>query len=417
LRWNWQRVFFCWSWQRFLLCCSSSSNEEEEVAEESNEEEEEVAEESNEEEEEGAEESNEEEEKAAAASNVEEFNALKRVPAWNGFFRTFYGDDDDPYDLGELVMGKKFAEGGQAELYEAHVKWRYPVANEEDLRDGREYVLKVFKKGTFLKHLKSQFPQGLFKLHQEGMEATKSPSPVPRYVCGVQRGMLLRDGRFAFLMEKEHLDLRGLIERNMQLKSGEDLGPFSKEDAEFMMYNVALGVDWLHSCDIVHRDLKASNVLMWEYKSGYPKWNCFVADYECSIGVIGTGFFRAPEILQACKDRRTHQNVDVFSKAADVYGFGMICYEILTGKLPFEDHPPNDYNLVLGGKCLKIPKYVDNWICKLLGRCWQYDPNARPTIGEILDMILEHSIEARRYQEFLKEKYGEKYKSMYHAEM
>jgi hypothetical protein len=80
------------------------------------------------------------------------------------------GNDDNFYDCGELVMGKKFAEGGHAELYEAHVKWWYPEGNEEDLRDGREYVLKVFKKGTFLKHLKSQLPQGLLKVHIEDME-------------------------------------------------------------------------------------------------------------------------------------------------------------------------------------------------------------------------------------------------------
>ena len=67
-------------------------------------------------------------------------------------------------------MGKKFAEGGQAELYEAHIKWWYPKGNEEDLRDGHEYMLKVFKKGTFLKHLKSQLPQRLLKVHIEDME-------------------------------------------------------------------------------------------------------------------------------------------------------------------------------------------------------------------------------------------------------
>ena len=68
------------------------------------------------------------------------------------------------------------------------------------------------------------------------------------------------------------------------------------------MYRVALGVERLHNSDIVHRDLKASNVLVNENKNGWPRWFCFVADYECSIGVVGTNFFRAPEILQVCKE-------------------------------------------------------------------------------------------------------------------
>jgi hypothetical protein len=57
--------------------------------------------------------------------------------------------------MGELEMREKFAEGGQVELYDVHIKWWYPEGNEEDLREGCEYVLKVFKKGTFLKHLQS----------------------------------------------------------------------------------------------------------------------------------------------------------------------------------------------------------------------------------------------------------------------
>ena len=372
------------NWQRVLFCCSCNVEED-----------------------------------LAAASNVEEFKALQRDPASGGFFQTFgYEFEGSGYGrMGKLVMGKKFAEGGQAELYEAYVKWWYPEGNEEDLREGQEYVLKVFKKGTFLKQLKSQLPKGLLKVHNEGMELKKSPTykPGPRYVSQVHRGILLRDGRFAFLMVKDDLDLRNLIEHNMKLRTSEDLGPFSKEDVESMMYSIALGIDWLHSNDIVHRDLKASNVLVKEYKSGFPKWDCFVADYECSVGVIGTGFFRAPEILQACKDGNVSQNREVFSKAADVYGYGMICYEILTGKLPFEDHHVNDYNVVLSGKCPELPNYVEKWIYKLLGRCWQYDPKARPTIEEILNILIVHSVAARRYQEGLKTLFGEDYRSRHHV--
>jgi hypothetical protein len=372
------------NWQRLLFCCSSNVEED-----------------------------------LAAESNVEEFKALQRDPASGSFFETIgYELEGSPNKrLGELVMGKKFAEGGQAELYDVQFKWWNAEDNENDLRLGREYVLKVFKKGTFLKDLKSQLPQGLLKVHNEDMEIIKSPiyKPVPRYFSKVHRGILLKDGRFAFLMEKEDLDLRNLIERNMKLKTSEDLGPFSKEEVEFMMYGVALGIDWLHSNDIVHRNLKASNVLVMEFKSGYPKWYCLVADYECLVGVVGIGFFRAPEILQTCKDGNVSQKLEVFSKATDVYGYGMICYEILTGKLPFEDHSTNDYNLVLSGKCLELPEYVEKWVCKLLGSCWQYDPKAKPTIGEILDILIAHSKEAKRFQESLKTRYGENYRGRHHV--
>lgn len=58
------------------------------------------------------------------------------------------------------MIGKKFAEGNQGELYEAQVKWRHPNWRELFLREDvhkypdAEYVLKVFKKGTLLEGLK-----------------------------------------------------------------------------------------------------------------------------------------------------------------------------------------------------------------------------------------------------------------------
>ena len=179
------------------------------------------------------------------------------------------------------------------ELFHCHVKWGNPKGNEDDLEKGREWVLKVFKKGTFLCHLKSQLPHGLLQFHATEMKNWNSPTPkeFSRYYCAVINGTLLEDGRFAFMMEKEHFDLRSLIEREMKSKGGEGGGPFSKKEAEFMMCSVALGVEWLHNHKIVHRDLKASNVLVWECKSGWPKWEPLVADYECSIGVVGMGFF------------------------------------------------------------------------------------------------------------------------------
>ncbi|KAG0559164.1 hypothetical protein M758_10G082200 [Ceratodon purpureus] len=351
----------------------------------------------------------------AEESNKQEFMGLQRHPTWGTFFRTFYGEDDNLYDNGELVVGEKFAEGGQAELFHAKVTWWDPKYNERDEREGTNYVVKVFKKGTFLRELKSQLPHGLLQFHVEDMENLKSPTPkvMPRYFCHVHRGILLKNGQFAFLMRKDDLDLRSLIERNMGLRSDGDCGPFSKEECEVMMYDIALGVEWLHNRDIIHRDLKASNVLVYEFKSGWPKWRCFVADYECSIGVVGTGFFRAPEILQALKERTTSQKPEVFSRAADIYAYGMTCYEVLTGKLPFEDHPLHDQTSSMIDQVInddlrpEIPEHVEGWARNLLNSCWQSDLSARHSVGEILDLLSINSAFVRRREKNLKEEFGE----------
>jgi hypothetical protein len=69
----------------------------------------------------------------------------------------------------------------------------------------------------------------------------------------------------------------------------------------------------------------------------------------------------------------------------------MTCYEILTGKLPFEGHPLYDFDLVLNGHRPEVPKYVDGWICELLSRCWQADPTIRPSFAEILNLLISNS--------------------------
>jgi serine/threonine protein kinase len=248
-----------------------------------------------------------EEEEVAEVSNARVFKVFKDLqahPTWGDFFRT---QDYFP----EFVVGKKFAVGAQAELYHVQLRGRTAKWNEENRRDGTEWVLKVFR------NLQLQVPSGYldFRTHLLNMD---SP-PLPRFQSGVVHGILLEDGRFAFLMAKEDFDVRDVIERNMKSSSSEGKGPFSVAEVELIMYKIALGMDWLYSCNIVHRDLKALNVLVKEFKRGTPRYNCYVVDYECSVGVIGTGFFRAPEILQACKDKKLMERREVFSKVADIY--------------------------------------------------------------------------------------------------
>lgn len=91
----------------------------------------------------------------------------------------------------------------------------------------------------------------------------------------------------------------------------------------------------LHTYNIIHRDIKASNVVVSKPKEGdlVASEDCVmdvgVADWECSVGVVGSRFWRAPEILQQLKDKTPSCKVK-FTKKVDVYSFAMICYEIVT---------------------------------------------------------------------------------------
>jgi serine/threonine protein kinase len=172
-------------------------------------------------------------------------------------------------------------------------------------------------------------------------------------------------GEVSVVMKAYRGDLRNLIDKRMDyLKSrmrsnmqDDDatqmmMMPFSYDLTLHIMHFIAFGMHNLCEKGIIHRDLKASNILVWpasynkegriqihdsrkvELKEdlAYDWFYVYVGDYESSDSVVGTGFWRPPEVPKALKERIT----PTYTAAVDVYGFGMVCYELLTGHIPFE---------------------------------------------------------------------------------
>jgi serine/threonine protein kinase len=209
-------------------------------------------------------------------------------------------------------------------------------------------------------------------------------------------------------------DLRNLIDKRMDyLKSrmrsnmqDDDatqmmLMPFPYDLTLRMMEQIAVGMERLRVIGIIHRDLKASNIFVSpvDYKKegtirinsrtvelkqdlAYNWFLAYVGDYESSDGVVGTGFWRPPEVLKAVKEDIT----PTYTTGVDVYGFGMVCYELLTGHIPFqcEDIRATDYDAVLSGRRPKLPDYLSPGMTQLLLKCWHQDPCQRPRWDEII---------------------------------
>lgn len=145
---------------------------------------------------------------------------------------------------------------------------------------------------------------------------------------------MLEDGRFAFVMVKCWGDLRKLIDQVMQEKNNQ-CSPFFCEwgrktlHVKYIMKEIALHTDKLHEQGILHIDLKVANILVYV---NIHDLGILVANFECSIVVVGTRFWRTSKILLALKNRSA---ID-FSKKVDVYSYIMTCFEIVIGHLPFE---------------------------------------------------------------------------------
>ncbi|CAM6070936.1 unnamed protein product [Sphagnum tenellum] len=178
-------------------------------------------------------------------------------------------------------------------------------------------------------------------------------------------------------------DLRKLIDNRMaSMKEG---GPFTRREALDVMVQIAEGMAYLHKQGIMHRDLKSLNVLVVGQSRPIQ---VKIADFGISKyintpserGAVGTGFWRAPEVLSPLRDGITQPT---YTSKADVYSYGMTCYEVLTGLIPFYGHPRADYSLVLSGNRRQLPKYVSDDVADLITRCWHQEPEQRP---EFLDI-------------------------------
>ena len=104
--------------------------------------------------------------------------------------------------------------------------------------------------------------------------------------------------------------------------------PVEPEEAAWILFNVCEGLKFAHAQKIVHRDLKPGNILI---KDGIPKisdWGLsrILTEMTTATSMAFTLTYAAPEqISSGVKDERT-----------DIWQLGIIFYELLTGKVPFE---------------------------------------------------------------------------------
>ncbi|XP_047311555.1 serine/threonine-protein kinase STY46-like [Impatiens glandulifera] len=152
--------------------------------------------------------------------------------------------------------------------------------------------------------------------------------------------------------------------------------------------DISKGMNYLHQNNIIHRDLKAANLLMDENE--VVKVGDFgVARVKAQSGVMtaetGTYRWMAPEVIE-------HKPYD---HKADVFSFAIVLWELLTGKIPYEYLTPLQAAVGVVQKGLRptIPKNTHPKLTELLERCWQQDPTLRPDFSEIIDILQQISME------------------------
>ncbi|PON67148.1 Mitogen-activated protein kinase kinase kinase [Parasponia andersonii] len=152
--------------------------------------------------------------------------------------------------------------------------------------------------------------------------------------------------------------------------------------------DVAFGMEYLHGKNIVHFDLKSDNLLVNLRDPHRPI--CKVGDLglskvKChtliSGGVRGTLPWMAPELLNGSSS--------LVSEKVDVFSFGIVMWELLTGEEPYADL---HYGTIIGGivsNTLRplVPESSDPEWRSLMERCWSSEPSERPSFTEVANLL------------------------------
>ncbi|KAG6388247.1 hypothetical protein SASPL_153448 [Salvia splendens] len=173
--------------------------------------------------------------------------------------------------------------------------------------------------------------------------------------------------------------------------------PFTIPVAVDIMLQIARGMEYLHSKKMCHGDLNPSNILLKERNSATGGFDVKVSGF--GISAIRSCASRSPRPVAADADIWLAPEVlaelggkcsGSYSEKADVYSFGMLCFELLTGKVPFEDgHLQGEQmatNVMAGERPLfsrPTPKYLTN----LTKKCWQTSPALRPSFSSICRIL------------------------------
>jgi serine/threonine protein kinase len=145
---------------------------------------------------------------------------------------------------------------------------------------------------------------------------------------------------------------------------------------------IIFGMIFTHARKVMHRDLKPSNLVF--DREHYLQICDFGSSRftnldETLTKEVGTPFYMAPELYEE----------GGYTEKIDVYSFGLIMYEIVVGSRVYPGSLTKAQLLrrVISGVRADIPVNVKPWVKSLIERCWDGDPEVRPSFSQILQIF------------------------------
>ena len=244
--------------------------------------------------------------------------------------------------------------GGMSEVYLAH-----------DTRTGTKVAIKILDKKL------SKDPEYIkrFKREVEISKTLSHPNIIKIISCGTDKG------RYYIVYEY----IEGLtLDKYIKSKK------LSIKEIEEVTLQILKGLSYAHSKNIIHRDIKPSNIMI--SKDGMIKILDFgIARATARSTITKTGMFMgsphytSPEQIDGKKiDHRT-----------DIYSLGIVLYEMVTGKVPFQADTPLGFVKAHSYKQVpKIKRKIPSYLGEIIYKCLEKRPDDRyGSVKKIFDFI------------------------------
>lgn len=154
---------------------------------------------------------------------------------------------------------------------------------------------------------------------------------------------------------------------------------------------IAAGMRHMHTCGVIHRDLRTENVFLSFSRAAKGGLRVKVGDFNLSresmahsltMTECGTFQWIAPETVREEKA----------STKVDVYSFAIVLWEIGTRAVPFADHPAGPWFASLQAAFHGLRPPLDGvrhakHLAPLIGACWDNDHHRRPSFAELCDSL------------------------------
>jgi serine/threonine protein kinase len=212
-------------------------------------------------------------------------------------------------------------------------------------------------------------------------------------------GYGVKENQRVIISELMSMDLRRYLDEKKE-NAGEG-PPLPLLVAMNILIQIAEAMNYLHENGVMHRDLKANNVLInvvegpggqLSSSSVQVKLTDFgesklkLHDSGYTTPMKGSTRWRAPEVFEV------EENREKYTKSADVYSFSMLCVEVLTGDVPFKDKPLGTLlQSIREGVRPQLPDvdYCPDYLSALIEKCWATNAVKRPQFPVILQLLMD----------------------------